>query len=219
MNRSGNGIFISAIGRPKVAGHKIMLVSARCDDDIERTKCRQQIEFGYDGSYLLFRSVDGNIRLLVYQHFLRPYRKPQDQVCGYFVQLFGSALWEAHFDQTVMRMANGKPTDRFCNKFDDFQTITSLEDYICTRQSGMTTKRDFGKWRKPADVERAIGILHEECRFGKVVLSSDCLHQTIGQPAFKWHHRSVVAPKYLVRKCVNLIDRQFHEMYLFKAGS
>ncbi|CAE6753030.1 hypothetical protein LMG22931_03234 [Paraburkholderia nemoris] len=69
-----------------------MLVSARYDDDIERTKCRQQIEFGYDGSYLLFRSVDGNIRLLVYQHFLRPYRKPQDQVCGYFVQLFGSAL-------------------------------------------------------------------------------------------------------------------------------
>lgn len=74
LARSGHRIFISAIGRPKVAGHKILFISARCHDDIERTKCRQQIKFGYDGSCLVFCSVDRNIHLLVYQHFLRPYR-------------------------------------------------------------------------------------------------------------------------------------------------
>src|SRR6202007_2176287 len=147
--------------RPKVARHKIVVIALCCHDDIKRTKCRQQIEFGYDRSHLLFCFVDGNIGLLVYQYFLRPYRKPLEQICGYFVESFRPALREAHFDQTVMRMANGKPTDCFRNKFDDIQIITSLEDHIGTCQCGMSTKSDFAQRRKPTDVERAVSIFHE----------------------------------------------------------
>src|ERR1700736_3415409 len=116
-------------------------------------------------------------------------------------------------------MANGKPTDGFRNKFDHVQIFTSLADHICASQCGMPTESDFGEWGKPANAERAVRVFHEECCFGQVVFSGDCLHQTIGQPMFEWHYRSVVALKHLIRKCVNLIDRQFHEMCTFKAGS
>lgn len=73
----------------------------------------------------------------------------------------------------------------------------------------MPTKPDFGGRRKPPQL-KVIVFLNEEGRFGKIVLSSDMLHDVIREPFLQRAHSCRISAEKTVGKSIDLINGKFH---------
>ena len=85
-------------------------------------------------------------------------------------------------------------------------------------QRRVTAQIDLGGRREPAQIVAPRRGLHEEGRFGQIVLARDLLHQPGVDPGVERHHRGRVSLERLARERIDLPELQFHrDTFRFEA--
>ncbi len=80
-------------------------------------------------------------------------------------------------------------------------------------QSGVPAKINFYSRCKPAYGQR-VNIAIHKCCFSQIILRCDRLHDIWRKETITQYHGSGIACKELVRKSINLVDRQTHDSIL-----